>query len=89
VTVQVNEKVPVTVTYEQAEPGDTVAIQMLDGGTLDNGTISMVAKLDASKALHFVAGISEQEGIHRVELMKGTERKELEFWAGAEPPPRN
>jgi hypothetical protein len=86
VVVQVSEKVPVTVTYAAAEPGETVVIQMLDGGTLDNGTLSKVMQLDANRAVDFAAIMSVQEGVHRVALTCGADRKELEFWAGAEPP---
>ena len=88
VQVDISAKIPVHLLYPEAEVGETVVLQMLDGGTLDNGKISKVVQLDANKTVDFAAIISVQEGVHRVALTRGGERQELEFWAGEEPPVR-
>ena len=85
VLASAGEKIPVAITYEDGEPGDSVVVQVVDGGGLDDGVMAKVLHLNNSKSVAFTAGMSMQDGIHRVSLLKGGERKMLEFWVGAEP----
>lgn len=83
IPIEAKTAVPITVHYENGEPGEVVAAQVLDGGALKDGKhIADVVALDeqGNIALSFTSG--DQRGIYRVRLMKGGDFKTLNFWVG-------
>ena len=82
VYIKPEESVDITLIYSEEKAGDSVVIQVEDGGLLDDGKLARVAKLDAEKTLTFAFKASSFEGIHRVRLWNGADQKMLDFWAG-------
>lgn len=79
--------VSATVTYPRGQEQQPVQLLVLDGGKLDNGKMTKLDSLDSTGRVTFDFQVTEQLGVHRVKLTKGTDQKILEFWVG-QPPPR-
>lgn len=80
-------QIAVKVEYPKASTGDPITIQVQDGGQLDNGTVVQQGEIkDGNVAFHFRA--TENPGIHRVSLRKGSDVKTLDFWVGPPLPVR-
>ena len=87
VYVGARSQIAVKVDYPKAVNGDPVIIQVQDGGQLDNGTVVQKGEIkDGNVAFNFRA--TENAGIHRVSLRKGSDVKTLDFWVGPPLPVR-
>ncbi len=76
------EKMQLQITYPEGEAGQTVAVEVKDGGKLDNNSVAKVVQLDENKRLSFGFQVSMNRGIHHVLLRNGAEQTLLAFWAG-------
>jgi len=89
VNMDTNSTVKVQVAYPQAQVGDTVAVEVEDGGTLSSqaakAAMSQVSRLDNQKTVNLQFSTTDNEGIYRVLLRNGADVKVLNFWAGALP----
>jgi hypothetical protein len=82
--VETKQPVAARLVFPQGRPGDRVRVELLDGGSLSNGTPGQLLTLGDDKALKLEAKISDNDGIHRVRLTTDTVTLILNFWAGAE-----
>jgi hypothetical protein len=66
VRVEPQQKIPVVVNLPEATEGETVVVEMEDGGLLDTGTIVKAVRLDNSRQVVFTAQMSDNGGIQSV-----------------------
>jgi hypothetical protein len=86
--IQPRAKVPLTVTYPDARPGDEVIIQALDGGTLANGQMAMRLTLDGQCGCEFTFEALAGQGVQRILVRKGRDEKLIDLWVGNRLPVR-
>jgi len=89
VYIQPRQTVPVQVHFPEAEPGEVAVVRVEDGGHLENGVPSRVAKLDTDKNIDFTFQANADLGVYHVIIHKGDEDRVLDFWAGPETPLAN
>jgi hypothetical protein len=58
----------------------------MDGGRLADDQIVQALTLDDQRMAQFSFTASQNEGTHRVVLVKGADKKQLDFWVGEETP---
>jgi hypothetical protein len=83
--VDPNARVAVALAYPQGKSGEPVALEVEEGGLLDNQGAGKVTALDDTRSLRFDYTVNEQLGIYRVAVRKGADVKVLNFWVGPEP----
>lgn len=84
--VEPKSTTPVRMTFPQAQPGDTVQVELEDGGQIvESKSSALLAKIDDSKSISFNFRTSRDEGMYRIRIRTGSDFKLLNFWAG-EPP---
>jgi hypothetical protein len=92
VYVAARQTVAVVVEYPEAQPGAAIVVQMMDGGRLveperppgiDHDMVRLV-RLDEQRTARFAVQVSGNDGMHRVVLTKGADKKQLDFWVGEE-----
>jgi len=74
------ERVNVSVSYPEAQPGDLVIVQADDGGDINNDTPVGRFLIDQDRNVNFSFGSTEEGGIYRVTLRRGYEEKRLQFF---------
>jgi hypothetical protein len=74
--------VKVSLDYPNGEQGQTVVVESADGGSIDNKAVSKALQLDQSQNVNFDFTSTDDKGIYRVILRKGSDIKYLEFWVG-------
>lgn len=80
---------PVKVHFPDAQPDEVAVVRVEDGGHLENGLPSRVAKLDAGKNIEFSFQANADLGVYHVVVHKGGEDRVFDFWAGPETPVAN
>jgi len=80
--VNEGEKLMIEVQIPGAKPGDSVIVQVEDGGSLEGGAGAGVFKADASERIFFSFEVSRANGIHHVVVSHGGRERVLCFWAG-------
>jgi hypothetical protein len=85
VVIERGETVPVRVSYPEGNPEDLVVAAVEDGGQINKDQHVILLHLDKNRQLAFQFTASQEAGIFRVTLRKGTDVKTVELWAGPEP----
>jgi hypothetical protein len=83
--VEPQATIPVKLSYPDGNPGDSVVVEVEDGGHLNGRQMAEVATLDDQKTVQFQFQTTEQSGIYRIALLNGADTKVLNFWVGQEP----
>jgi hypothetical protein len=78
--------VTVEVAYPEGNPGERVVASVEDGGDLADGGAVQLLELDRDRKVSFDFTAGANVGIYHITMRKGTDRKTVEVWAGAEPP---
>lgn len=86
VSVPASTVVAATVPFPNARPGETVRVQSEDGGTLQVPSGDGMAMVDSNRQVPVEFQVSDVDGIQRITLHRGSERRVLEFWVGPEAP---
>lgn len=73
--------IPVEVYYPGGSISEKVILSVEDGGKLDNGKKVKVIELNNEKKAVFSFVISDQTGLFRITMRKGTDTKVVQFWA--------
>ncbi len=76
---------PITVSYPEAMPGDTITVQSEDGGQINASKTVIQATLDDKRTLRFNFTSTQEGGIYHITLRRGFEEKRLELWGGPAP----
>jgi hypothetical protein len=84
VVIERGETVPVRVSYPEGNPEDLVVAAVEDGGQINKDQRVLPLHLDKNRQLAFQFTASQEAGIFRVTLRKGTDVKTVELWAGQE-----
>lgn len=88
VIVSPRQSIPITLTYPEAKPGDTVVVQAMDGGAIrapppptgiDHDMVRLLT-LDTHRTAQTTFQVSDNKGTHRLVLTKGADKKVLDFW---------
>jgi hypothetical protein len=85
VVVPSNGVAEVTMSYEGGKEGEKAVVQVQDGGTiLESGSAGHLVELDKEGKVHFKFQVTEQLGIYRVVVRRGSLVTQLDFWVGTE-----
>ncbi len=82
--------VPIEVYYPDGKAGEKVVITALDGGTVLEGTdpakgsIGRSTDLNEQKKCVFNFMLTENSGLFRITVAKGTDMKVVQIWVGPE-----
>jgi len=88
VNVAPRQTIPVKLQYPEAQPGQTVVVQVMDGGAMvapdrppgiDNDLVRLLT-LDESRSAEMAFRVTNNDGTHRLVLMRGADKKVLDFW---------
>lgn len=88
VYVSERDVVSAEVTYPRAREGQIVVVQVLDGGKLENGLPTKKVELGSNRTVSLQFQVTENRGMHRVRLTRGTDEKILDLWVGEPLPMR-
>jgi len=86
VSVPAGAKIVATVLFPDATPGQRISIQAEDGGSLLGNAEKGFALVDEKHQVSLEYQISTYDGLYRVTLRNGGDRRVLQFWVGDEPP---
>ena len=84
VHIDPKQTVSVTAMWPEGEAGQKVVVAQMDGGQLSGGQQLLAFTLDASRQVAFDFTAGNGNGIYRVTLRNGSDKKMLQFWAGPE-----
>jgi hypothetical protein len=82
IDVAARAKIQVQVAYPNGQVGDPVAIEVKDGGHLNDGQMAEVTALDSQDTVQFQFQTTDQLGIYRIALRSGSDVKVVNFWVG-------
>ncbi|MCG3148843.1 MAG: hypothetical protein PCFJNLEI_02292 [Verrucomicrobiae bacterium] len=82
IRIQERQQVALEVAFGAGDPGQRVVAMVEDGGTLRDGQRVLPMQLDAQLKVAFDFTASENRGVYRIRLRRGTETKMVQFWAG-------
>ncbi len=85
VTVPALSEVSVEIFFGNADKNERILIQAEDGGLIKEVSHDNMLTLDKYKRLKFRYQLLSHEGLYRVALYRGSERRLLQFWIGSEP----
>jgi hypothetical protein len=85
--IEKNGLVPIEIAYPDGIEGEKIVVAVLDGGKLDNNEIVQVIQLNKERKCVFTFQVTEQIGLFRLSLHKGTDEKIVQLWVGPEPKP--
>lgn len=80
--VEAGAAVPFEVHYPDAEAGVKVFAAVMDGGALDGGQRSKLARLDDNKRARFTFTAGAEAGLYQVSVRQGIEEKRMQLWVG-------
>jgi hypothetical protein len=86
VLVPASAIIAASVPFPDAQPGEKIAVQAEDGGSLLDTAAQGFVTIDAAHHAPVQFKVSAHDGIHRVTLRRGGETRVLEFWVGPEQP---
>jgi hypothetical protein len=93
VHVAPRQTIPVKLQYPEAQPGQSVVVQVMDGGTMvaperppgiDNDLVRLLT-LDASRCAEMAFTVTANGGMHRLVLTRDADKKVLDFWVVKDP----
>jgi len=76
----------IEVNYPDGSVGEKIVVSAEDGGKFDNNKIVEVKQLDDAKNISFEFQVGNSEGLYRVNLRKGDDRKVVRIYVGSVPP---
>ncbi|MFA5263183.1 MAG: hypothetical protein WC378_05110 [Opitutaceae bacterium] len=74
------------VPFADAQPGDSIAVQAEDGGTLQGEASQGLVIVGTDHWVNVVFQTAAKDGLNRITLRGNGESRMLEFWVGKEPP---
>jgi hypothetical protein len=75
-------KIPVTVRFAEAQPGEKIVAATQHGGALGEGKPVLVLPLDAERQARFDFTTGESRGVYHITVRHGSLVRVLEVWAG-------
>lgn len=89
VPVAAGQKISVSLKFPYGDAGETVAVQTIDGGILENQKAVEQTKLDDQLSANFTFHAGTQEGIYRVAVSERGQIETIQFWVGSLPKMRS
>lgn len=86
INVPASSIISIEVLFNGASPNEQIFLQADDGGSLIGLDSDGFVKVNKAKRVNFKYQISDHEGLYRISLYRGGERRFLQFWVGPEPP---
>lgn len=84
-----SSEIHASVFFPEALPGESIQIFPEDGGQLKGQATSGVVVVDSANSASFRFRPLDFEGLYRISLYRGGDRKILQFWVGSFPESAN
>ncbi len=81
-----SSKITASVFFFEAVQGEQIRIQAEDGGWLQDEAQAGFVTVDKYHRANFKFQVLTHDGLYRVTLRRGGERRVLQFWVGSESP---